>query len=391
MGFSGTIEKGYGKGTVKSLTQEPVEVLKATPNKVEFNRYTGRDTQRYILLRKPGTDNFLFYNYTPTEETKVFQDVPDSKKSYKTVKLEKLDPAHRQDKEVWAPKLDGAHNLIVLRGGKTPDIFSYRKSRRGPERIDHTYRTEAYKEVIPEEFKKTILRGELYTPGHPGEQTARLLNSNVWKSREIQSKESRPLSVAAFDVVKWKGKNVEDLPFSEKLPMLDEIKRKLNTIGVPPFARTKEEKEELQKAIFEQRHPLTDEGIVVYDLDSPTPRKSKKRLDWDAEIVGVFPAAPDSKYHNNGIGGFIVKPENSNIKLKVGSGLDDQLRRDAYQNPEKYIGEWAEFKSQRRHTSGMHQAPIFKRIRMDKFEKIAFDLSDSSLSKDKKYVTQHHS
>ena len=100
MGFSGEIKEGYGKGTVESLTQEPVEVLKANPNKVEFNRYKGSESKRYILLRKPGTDEFLFYNYTPTQETKVFQDVPTSKKSYKTVKLEDLDPAYREDKEV---------------------------------------------------------------------------------------------------------------------------------------------------------------------------------------------------------------------------------------------------------------------------------------------------
>lgn len=177
------------------------------------------------------------------------------------------------------------------------------------------------------------------------------------------------MSVAAFDVVKWKGRNVEDLPYKDKIPMLEEINKKIGMIDVPPMAKSRQEKAELKNSILEQRHPLTYEGIVVYDLDSPTPRKSKKRLDWDAEIVGTFPAEPGSKYHNNGIGGFVVQPENSNVKLKVGSGLDDQMRRDAYQNPEKYIGQWAEFKSQRKHSSGLHQAPIFKRIRMEKFAK----------------------
>ena len=123
------------------------------------------------------------------------------------------------------------------------------------------------------------MRGELYLPGQPGEQTARLLNSNVWKSREIQQKEARPLSVAAFDVVKWKGKNVENLPYKDKIPMLKEINQKINMIDVPPMAYSKIEKEELKNSILEQRNPLTYEGIVVYDLDSPTPRKSKKRLD----------------------------------------------------------------------------------------------------------------
>lgn len=100
MGFSGEIKKGYGKGKVKSLTREDIEVLKSDDDHIKFNRYKGRDTERYIMMRKPETDEFLFYNYTPTEKSKVYKDVPKYKTSYKNVPLDLLDPRKREDKEV---------------------------------------------------------------------------------------------------------------------------------------------------------------------------------------------------------------------------------------------------------------------------------------------------
>lgn len=52
MGFSGIIEDGYGKGKVKSIFLGPVEILKASDSKIEFNKYEGQRAERYILLRK---------------------------------------------------------------------------------------------------------------------------------------------------------------------------------------------------------------------------------------------------------------------------------------------------------------------------------------------------
>lgn len=56
MGWSGTIEDGYGKGEVKSTFLGDVDILKAGDKKIEFNMYPGRDTRRFILLNKGGTD-----------------------------------------------------------------------------------------------------------------------------------------------------------------------------------------------------------------------------------------------------------------------------------------------------------------------------------------------
>lgn len=142
MGFTGEIKDGYGKGKVKSLYHGPVEILKAGDDKIEFNHYEGQSSKRFILLRKGSTKDWLFYNYTPSEDSKAYQDVPKYKSSYKSIDPEKLEMDRGPEEEVWSPKLDGAHNLIVLRPDKRPDVFSYRSSKKGNERLDHTFKTD---------------------------------------------------------------------------------------------------------------------------------------------------------------------------------------------------------------------------------------------------------
>lgn len=142
-----------------------------------------------------------------------------------------------------------------------------------------------------------------------------------------------------FDVVKFKGKSVEDSPYSEKLKMLEEINRLVPEITLPPFAYTQQQKLKLKDDVKSGKHPLTNEGVVVYKLDQPTPYKSKITEDYDVLITGVFSASSGSKYQDNAIGGFIGSPEGSpRTQIRIGGGLSDEIRRDAYTNPEKYIG-----------------------------------------------------
>lgn len=121
--------------------------------------------------------------------------------------------------------------------------------------------------------------------------------------------------------------------------MLEEAQSKIKGLKHTPWATTAKEKETLRRQILNKEHPLTEEGIAIYDLDSSTPRKSKNEDDWDGEIVGIFKATPGSKYEGNAVGGFLVRPEGSNTIIRVGSGLDDSTRREAHQDPEKFKGE----------------------------------------------------
>lgn len=229
--------------------------------------------------------------------------------------------------------------MVVLRPDKRPDVFSYRKSRRGPERIDHTFKTDLYKRTSPKELGNTVVRSELFIPGGRGSDTARILNSSVPRAREIQSREERPLDFRIFDVVKYKGEDVEDLPYGRKLKILKEISTKIPELKMPDLAFDPSEKRQMFDRIMKGEHPETEEGIVIYNLDEPRPKKVKKTDDYDVQIIGTFEAEPGSKYEGEAIGGFLARPEGSQKKIRIGTGISDDLRRDAYENPDQYIGE----------------------------------------------------
>lgn len=143
-----------------------------------------------------------------------------------------------------------------------------------------------------------------------------------------------------FDVVRYKGRKVEDLPYSEKLEMLKNINKHVPELRLPEIARTKMEKMQLLEKIRTGQHPETAEGVVIYELDKALPVKAKMLHDYDAKIIGTFLARPGTKYEGNAVGGFVVAPEyDQKVRVRVGTGISDEIRRDAYNNPSKYIGQ----------------------------------------------------
>jgi len=362
MGWGGEIEEGYGAGNVTNIFFDKVEVLESSPDKILFNIYTGQNVDRYMLKRYDNK-NWLLYNYSG----RVGTEIPDYKPHFKSLNIKDLRTDYED--EIWAPKIDGAHNTIILKPNKRLNVFSYRISKKSQGPIDHTFRTDLYKIRAPKELGTTIVRTELFIPGQDSSVIGGVLNSNVWKSREKQSEVGK-LKPIVFDVVKFKGKYVEDKPYEEKLEMLKEITSKIPQLELPPLATTQQEKLKLKDEILAGKNPLTKEGIIIYKKKEPVPYKAKLEEDYDVLITGVFPASPGSKYEGNAIGGFIGIPENApKTKIKIGSGLSDELRRDAYLNPNKYIGMWAKVSGQMQYgKTGKIRMPIFKGFRYDKYK-----------------------
>lgn len=362
MGWEGEIESGYGAGTVTSMFFDKIEVLESKPDKILFNIYKGQDVSRYMLMNTGGVD-WLLYNYTGQTGEKV----PDYKPHYKSIKLEDLKTDYKD--EVWSPKLDGAHNTVMIRPGKRLDVYSYRTSKKSGGPIDHSYRTDLYKARGPVDLGNTVVRTELYIPGKDSAVIGGVLNSNVWKSRDTQEQVGK-LKPAMFDVVKFKGKYVEDQPYEEKLKMMKEISTKIPELELPPLAFTQQEKMKLKDSIISGRNPLTKEGIIIYKTKESIPYKSKLDEDYDVLITGIFAASPGSKYEGSAIGGFEGIPENKpNTKIRIGTGLSDELRRDAYQNKNKYIGNWAKVKGNMQYSkSGKLRMPVFLEWRVEKYK-----------------------
>jgi len=363
MGFEGEIGPGYGEGSVSNLFLDKVEILESKPDKILFNMYRGQSVDRYMLMRT-GAKDWLLYNYTGTaQET---EKVPDYKSHYKSIKLNELRTDYRN--EVWSPKLDGGHNTVLIRPNKRLDVYSYRTSLKTGRPIDHSYITDLYKIRGPVDLGNTIVRTELYIPGKDSSIVGGILNSNVWKSRENQEQGGK-LKPAMFDIIRFKNKFVEDRPYSEKLEMMKEVTSKIPELELPPLAYTQQEKMLLKDKIISGKHPLTNEGIIVYKMDESVPYKSKQTEDYDVLIKGIFSASPGSKYEGNAIGGFLGTPENSKAEVRIGSGISDELRREAYLNPNKFIGSWIKVKGQMKYDrSGKIRMPIFQEFRIEKYK-----------------------
>jgi hypothetical protein len=362
MGWSGVIESGYGAGKVRSKIFDKIEVLDSTPDRITFNAYgPGQKVTRYLLTRTSGKQ-WLLFNYTKVKDPNI----PDYKPKMKHMEIGKIDLTDTS--QVIAPKADGAHTTISIRPNKRLDVYSYRLSKKRPERIDHTYRTDLYKLRGPKELGNTVIRSELYLPRQSAAITAGLLNTDVWKSREKQLTMTGKLKNMIFDVVRFKGKHVEDKPYAEKLLMLKEINRAIPQLKLPELAHTPVQKERLLREIKNKHHPETTEGVVLYNLDKSVPVKAKMHEDYDVRIIGTFKADPASKYHGKGIGGFVVRPEyDQSVTFKVGSGLSDVERKLAYSSPEDYIGQWAKIKGYEKHVSGKIGKPVYLGRRFEKY------------------------
>jgi hypothetical protein len=363
--WSGTIPEGYGKGKVTLLWSVPADIIHSDPDKLSLVLHKGQTPQRLLFKRLEGS-RWLLSNYTPTKASVIYSGLPSTKASYKSQTTKSLNPS---SPEIWAPKLDGAHNLIVLRPDKMPDVFSYRDSKKSSQKIDHTFKTNLWKIRSPKELGNTVLRAEVYLPGRSGEAVAQRLNSSTLKSRQLSTND--PLRISAFDIVKFRGKSVEHLPYQRKLEMLEETARWLPELKLPQLARTPLEKRHLLRDIRGGTNPLTREGVVLYNPNLSVPLKAKIRQDWDAKIVGTFAAKRGSKYENRGVGGILALPEGSKTPIKIGTGLSDSLRTDLYQNPNQYLGAWLRVSGDRQHKSGKIQAPSLVELRPDKWPKNA--------------------
>jgi bifunctional non-homologous end joining protein LigD len=382
MDFKGTIGPGYGEGEVDVIDKDMTEVVHMSPDKVHFNLYRGRGPEEYSLIRT-GDKRWLMLNRTISRQ-KV-PGLPEDKPSYRELKPEQID--FNNPDEILQAKIDGAHNLIVIpKSGMYPKFISHRPGKRVETGvIEHTHKVPgAMQTPIPRGLRDTIVRGEIYAMG-PNKKAIMakdlggLLNASVWKSRIQQEAKKTPLKAVVFDVVRFRGKDVELKPYAEKLKMLKEVIDSIDILDLPPMAQTPEEKRRLFERIKSGKLPETKEGVVVWNLkDSKAPIKYKLKDEYDVHVRGFFDAKPGSKYDDVGVGGFTYShlPDGP-IVGRVGTGLNDRLRKEMYENPKKYLGAVAKVnaldiypladKADRKGTQkGALRAPSFSQWHLDK-------------------------
>lgn len=330
------ISQGYGKGRVRMAVKAPVDLIESTNDLVRFNVYEGKQNNEYVL-RRTNENKWLLQNVTMTKERRP--DIPQSKPKYKEIEPDNVDVTNSD--QLMMAKVDGAHNTFVLDAGKPVRLFSYRPTERDTGIIEHTHRfLPGLQARVPKQLDGYILRGEVFAAdpltgrARDAVETGATLNSGVWKSRERQT--HAPLRAVVFDVARRQGQDVEEIPFKEKLPILERVSKALPFLELPPMARSTAEKVNLLNRIRTGQEPVTTEGVVLWPMAGGAPIKAKFRPDHDVYVREVF---PEEGQREGLAGGFTYSwTPRGKIMGRVGTGLDHALKRDMQENPQKYIG-----------------------------------------------------
>ena len=377
MDFQGEIAQGYGAGTVEKILDRPIDVLQVRPDKIKFNIYDGRKQYNYaLILLSDDQDGKIWklINYTPTSK----DNIPQFKRKYKDIsKRDKVLKKLLADKVLMSAKIDGAHSIIWFpKAGAIPRVFSYRKSKTSPTGLlEYSWKIPDIDQLrVPKGMGGSIMRGEIFAVDRktgkalPTNKLGRILNSNVWKSRDLLRRMNADLKVALFDIEKYKGKDFWQKPYEEKLKILSKIVNRMkrpDKITIPPLELNPSNFEKFLEDIRSGKIKETQEGAVIWHLLEPKIFKYKFAKDYDVYIRKFFEG--QGKFEGRGVGGFYYSwTPRGKIVGKVGSGFSDALRIDMYKHPDRYLGKVAVVKAQEKLPSGALRAPVFIRLHLDK-------------------------
>lgn len=125
-------------------------------------------------------------------------------------------------------------------------------------------------------------------------------------------------------------------------------------------------------AMFQVAREYGFEGLMVKSLDH-TYERGKRTDGWlkvkpEDDADGIITALHEAISEN---GTPLGRTGSITIKVEDGSeasphGIAHDLGRDMHENPEKYIGQWAEFVYMERDRAGGYRHPVFRRLREEK-------------------------
>ncbi len=367
--FQGILGKGYGKGRISIDQKGLARILAASPDFLHLALLDKRDPEEFIMAKRPSDfkkNDWYIINVTPTRKSKP--NIPNARPKYKNAKPTELEKFLSEDYAA-EPKIDGAHVIWDLSGTR-PRIYSYRPSQRSDRLIQHTFKVPGIDTTeVPKGIKGTILRGEIYGEDKnknviPAQELGAILNSNTQNALQRQSEQGVTLKNMIFDVVKYKGRDVENIPYKNKLSILKSIAKIFpGLFKVPEIAIDAKDKKRMLKQIMEGKHKDTKEGLVIWPLKKgKRPIKMKIRPDYDIYIRNIFPSKKP-----NEAGGFeySLTPK-GRIIGHVGTGFSRNMKQDMLQNPHKYLGRVATVTALDQFPSGALRAPAFERLHIEK-------------------------
>jgi len=334
-------EGEYGAGTVDKVFDSPILIHKTDANKISFSLYDKEISGRFALLNI-GKAWMLV--------RKKDLSLPNlDRHSYRSIKA----PVRNTIAE---EKVDGNNEVIIIDEDGYIHIKGTRPGVDGRMPI-HTAHASHITSAPRPEFKDTILHGELFHKKGVNFLSG-LLNSKPPKAWLTQKMHGR-VTLHVFDITRYKGKDVTHLPYSERRAIYLGLCKELHDLSIRP--------------VKSYSNPIAGfavekEGLVFKDPNSAykaeTWLKWKHHDDEDLKIVDIVPVkdvVEGSKWFKDGLpvgtGAFIV--ERNGVHIKVGSGIPDWMRKDSFDNPQKYIGAVAKIEFMEATDKGSLRAPRF--------------------------------
>ena len=348
--FQGVIPEGYGAGTVSQFINETIDIIYANDDKIKF---VIPNIGEFAIIHTSDLDWLL------VKMNKVVGPIS-SKEDYKEQLIKSIDI--NDGSTVLQPKIDGAHSIITLAPGKMNRVFSYRISAKTGDPVEHTHQMKNIRDAkVPPGLGGTVLRAEVFARKNgralPPQNVSGLLNSGIIKSRTEQEESSTTLVPVLFDITKYRGHDVTQKPYEERLDLLKQISKQVKVLEMPDLAYTPKEKKSLIQRIRSGRHPDTSEGVIAWNLQEPVTTKSKLKKEFDVYIKKI----------TKGLRGFSysIKPHDGTAG-RVGTGFSTSEYNNMQKHPEKYIGNVARVIAQQQFPSGALRGPSYQTMHVEK-------------------------
>lgn len=240
------------------------------------------------------------------------------------------------------------------------------------------YIADAVGERIP---RQSIIDGEIVDLRSGAKQwnrTQTILSTTCGGYQHKPDEADPPLTYVIFDVLQIAGEDVRHQPLSERKRRLLDMLSGLSEDDVLMHSPIRQASE----GGFDELIAEGFEGVVVKDVNSRYVcgarrygwLKIKPEEEIEAICTGTYPAEPGSKYaplDKNGtpkpwaVGGLCFRVEHPDGRVYEGraAGMNDQLRRELHEHPERFVGLVVELGHWGVQETGALRHPNYRRFR----------------------------
>jgi len=350
MNWEGTIPKGeYGAGSVKLYDKQPVVITQTDKDKLHIHIPKGPNSGNFTIF-KTNDDKWLAVKNK--ELPRTWESRPDYKKATRDL------ADMPEDLYMASRKYDGAH-FIADFTDKGVALTSQNLGVSGSliPREDNYPHLKYTK--IPKDLVGTVLRGELHHPKGFNILSAMTI-ANPVKSLKMQQEHGKPEFIP-FEVVRYQGKDFSQFTPEERIKIVDDVANAIPNSYIKPPERKRAS--ESLRDFYERVVANNGEGIVLQDRTTGEFLKKKNRLDYDLKIKDVLEGDGRLK----GSMGSLVLIDNSDTEVgNVGTGFSDALRKEIFENKNKYIGQLVKITSDKPVVAKSLRGPAFAGFTIDK-------------------------